>query len=152
MPKGCEVWAKLGSYKAGHGAGPDLRVLLGPGGAAREEWGLKGDRGSSRVLAARHRCPREGPGFPAGPEAQGHSERPNKDPASSQTGNSPFDLEMAAVWSQEVGQEAHRSLIGVLKEMRWKEAGSSAQAFGREGRGCLAWWTWGEVQAFPLIL
>lgn len=88
----------------------------------------------------------------AGPEAQGHSERPNKDPASSQTGNNLFGLEMAAVWSQEVGQEARRSLIGVLKEMRWKEAGSSAQAFGREGRGCLGWWTWGEVQAFPSIL
>lgn len=76
--------------------------------------------------------------------AQGHLRKIWEDPASSgasgthRIGSCPFCLEVVAVRSQEVGQEALRSLIGMLKEMRQKEAGSGAQALRREGGGCPA--------------
>lgn len=86
----------------------------------------------------------EGAGLFCCAEPQGHLRKIWEDPASSgargthRIGSCPFGLEVVAVGSQEVGQEAHRSLIGMVKEMRQKEAGSGAQALRREGGGCPA--------------
>lgn len=67
VPKGCELWAMLGCELL-----PQLDMGKGPGGTAGEDWGLKGDRTSSRGLAVRHSCLREGTGSPAGPEPEWH--------------------------------------------------------------------------------
>lgn len=93
----------------------------------------------------------EGAGLFCCAEPQGHLRKIWEDPASSgargthRIGCCPFRLEVGAVGSQEEGQEAHRSLIRMLKEMRQNEAGSGAQALRREGGGCPAWWSGGEV-------
>lgn len=46
------------------------------------------------------------------------------------------------VWSQEVGLEACRGLVGVFKEMRQKQLAAGRGLRGHGG-GWPAWWTWG---------